>query len=75
MESGSLQVNLTPQEAIDAGAQWKVDGSAWQNSGVTISGLSVGDHLVEFKAVTGWNEPANLTVPIYDNQTTIRNET
>ena len=32
-QTGSLQVTISPQGAIDAGAQWRVDGGAWQVSG------------------------------------------
>jgi len=75
LESGSLKVNLTPQTAIDAGAQWKVNGSEWQDSGATVSGLMPGDHLVEFKTISGWNEQGGLTTQIYNSQTTIVNKT
>jgi len=70
MQSGSLQVTITPQGAIDAGAQWRVDGGAWHNSGYTQSGLSVGSHTVEFSSVTGWAKPGNQTVTINESQTT-----
>ena len=32
--TGSLRVTIDPQGAIDAGARWRVDGGAWQASGV-----------------------------------------
>ena len=31
--TGSLRVTIDPQGAIDAGAQWRVDGGAWHGSG------------------------------------------
>jgi hypothetical protein len=31
-KTGSLQVTLAPQAAVDAGAQWRVDGTAWQTA-------------------------------------------
>ena len=37
-QTGSLQVTISPQGAIDAGAQWRVEGGAWQNSGNTEQG-------------------------------------
>ena len=46
---GALTVTLTPQEAIDAGARWHVDGGEWQESGDTVSGLSVGSHTVKLQ--------------------------
>ncbi|NIP25210.1 MAG: hypothetical protein GWN67_10845, partial [Phycisphaerae bacterium] len=33
VESGSLQVTISPPEAVAAGAQWRVDGGPWQDSG------------------------------------------
>jgi hypothetical protein len=36
-KTGSLQVSLSPPAAVDAGAQWSVDGGAWRDSGATVS--------------------------------------
>ena len=36
--TGSLQVTISPQGAIDAGAQWRVDGGVWHGSGYTQTG-------------------------------------
>ncbi len=69
-QTGSLKVTISPQGAISAGAKWRVDDGAWRNSGYTQTGLVVGQHTVEFKAVTGWNKPANQTVTINYNKTT-----
>jgi len=69
-QTGSLRITISPQGAINAGAQWRVAGGAWQNSGATMSGLSVGQHTVEFKAVSGYSEPGNQTVTINSDQTT-----
>jgi len=54
---GSLQVTLAPAGAISAGAQWRVDGGAWQNSGATVSSLIVGSHTVNFQTVSTWTTP------------------
>ena len=67
---GSLQVVINPVDARTAGAQWQVDGGAWQSSGATVSGLSVGTHTVSFKAISGYTTPANATVTISDGTTT-----
>lgn len=68
-ETGSLKVAISPQDAIDAGSQWKVDGGAWQSSGVTVSDLSVGSHTVSFSSVSGWNKPSDKSVSITKDQT------
>ncbi|MCP4110148.1 MAG: hypothetical protein GY749_32270 [Desulfobacteraceae bacterium] len=51
-QTGSLQVSVTPHEAVDA-------GGAWQDSGATVPGLNVGSHVVSYKAVSGWSAPAD----------------
>ena len=63
-QTGSLQVNLSPAGAVSAGAQWQVDGGAYQNSGATVTGLSTGSHTVKFKTVSNYTTPASLTVNI-----------
>ena len=67
---GNLHVTLGPAGAISAGAQWNVDGGAWQDSGATVSDLSVGPHDVNYKSVTGWTSPTSETIDINDGQTT-----
>ena len=69
LQTGSLKVSISPSAAVSAGAQWRVDGGSWRNSGYTQSGLSVGSHTLEFKALTGWSKPGNRTVTINYNQT------
>jgi hypothetical protein len=66
--TGSLSVTLTPAGAINAGAQWQVDGGMFHSSGTTISGLSPGTHSVAFKIVSGWIAPASKTVSVIANQ-------
>ena len=68
--TGSLQVTISPASAVSAGAQWQVDGGAFQNSGATVSNLSVGSHTVAFKPVSGWTTPSSQTVMISANTTT-----
>jgi len=69
-QTGSLQVTISPQAAIDAGAQWRVDGGTWRDSGHIESGLPVGSHTVEYNVVSGWNKPSDEVVQISDGQTT-----
>ena len=69
---GALQVNLTPSDATNAGAQWQLDGGPWQTSGATLSNLTVGAHTVAFTNVVGFITPATQTnVSIVPNQTTV----
>jgi len=67
---GALRINLTPDEAADAGAQWRVDGGAWRGSGELASGLAAGTHTASFSTVSGWTNPGPLSVTIVNAQTT-----
>ena len=82
IRTGSLRVVIEPENARNAGAQWRVDGGGWQDSGATVSGLTVGQHLVEFKDIPPeessgclgpqkkpWITPASQTVDIAAGQT------
>lgn len=62
--SGSLQVTIKPSAAVSAGAQWRVDGGAWNSSGTTIHGVSPGSHTVSFSTLSGWTSPSNQTINI-----------
>ena len=70
--TGALRVTIQPAAACSAGAQWRVDGGAWQDSGATVAGLSAGDHVVSFKDLAGvcWTKPDDRSVAIIANQTT-----
>jgi hypothetical protein len=68
--SGLLQVTLSPPGAVSAGAQWQVDGGAWQISGAADSILTVGTHALAFKQLSGWNTPERQNVTISANQRT-----
>jgi hypothetical protein len=69
-QTGSLQVTIFPQEAIDANAQWRVDGGTWRDSNDTEAYLYVGSHTVEYSVIAGWNQPNSQTVQINDGQMT-----
>lgn len=63
-DSGSLTVTLSPSAAVTAGAQWRVDGGTYRNSGDTVNGLTPGSHTVSFKSVSGYTKPAEKSVSI-----------
>ncbi len=68
--TGSLVVNLSPAGAVSAGAQWRVDGGSYHNTGDVIVSLTPGPHTVAFKPVTGYATPADRTVSITSGATT-----
>lgn len=67
--AGALCVTLTPPEAVAAGAQWQLDGGAWQNSAVTLTNLTPGAYSVAFKMVEGYTTPLSQIVTIASAQT------
>jgi hypothetical protein len=62
LQTGSLQVMLSPSGAVNAGAQWQVDGGASQSSGVTMSNLPAGNHTLSFTPIFKWNTPVNQII-------------
>ncbi len=69
IERGSLIVNISPDEAVMAGARWRVDDGAWKKSGAKVQNLDAGDHTVSFNSVTGWTEPPAQTILIESGKT------
>ncbi|MFC1779696.1 DUF1566 domain-containing protein [Thermodesulfobacteriota bacterium] len=67
---GSVFVGINPQGAIDNGALWRIDNGPWQESGVTLDGLSVGTHEIEFSIIPSWNQPSKHRALISGNTTT-----
>ena len=68
--SGSLQMAITPDAAVSAGARWQVDSGVWQTNGSTVAGLSVGSHPVHFNTVSGWTAPIDQTLIVSNGVTT-----
>ncbi len=69
-KQGSVLVTINPADAVTDGAQWRLDGGAWQNSGATVSGLSASDHTITFKEVDGWYAPDPATASVTAGETT-----
>jgi hypothetical protein len=67
---GALKLTIYPAAAASAGAQWQVDDGTWENSGVIINNLSVGNHTVSFTNISGWITPINQTITISNGATT-----
>jgi hypothetical protein len=64
----SLTVFIAPQEAVNAGAQWRAGGGDWQNSGAAVSGFPAGQQVIEFKDLPGWTKAANQALTIQEGQ-------
>jgi len=66
--TGSLRVTIKPEEAIDAGAKWRIGSGPWQTSGETIKNLSPGNHTVSFKKLEGWKKPKSKTIAVVSGE-------
>jgi autotransporter-associated beta strand protein len=72
-DRGSLTVNISPQEARDAGAGWKLAGDAgFVLSGSRKNSLTPGNYTVQFRLVPGFQEiPEQIVAVRSGNLTTI----
>ncbi|MBN1845471.1 MAG: hypothetical protein JW810_07290 [Sedimentisphaerales bacterium] len=68
LPAGSLRVTIQPAEALEARAQWRLDGGPWQDSGFILDGILTGEHAVTAKPVSGWNLPENQKITITEGQ-------
>lgn len=69
--TGSLDVMISPSNAISAGARWQLDGGpSLLTNGTILSGLVPGDHAITFGAISGYTTPAPQTVVVTAHQTT-----
>ncbi|UCF33574.1 MAG: family 16 glycosylhydrolase [Phycisphaerales bacterium] len=62
--AGFIQLTLTPQEAADAGIQWRVDDGPWHQSGEVELDIPPGSHAIDYLAVAGWLAPEEDSVLI-----------
>ena len=67
---GSLRVTLNPTP-VPTGAQWRVDGGAWQNSEAVVGGLDPAlPHAVDFATAAGYVSPGPQVVNVTHGLTT-----
>lgn len=69
--TGSLQVHISPAEAIAGGAQWRVDEGDWQSSGDVAGLLREGVHRVDYSGGGQWVSPDAHDVLVERQQTTV----
>lgn len=66
---GALTVTIENEEAIEAGAAWKLGESGeWMMSNQTLLGVAKGVQSVSFKDVAGFTKPDNVSVTIADGE-------
>ena len=74
---GRLQVNLSPPQAVNEGAQWKYNTfTAWRDSGNIQDGITPRTNKnVYFKDIPGWITPDNIKASVVGGQTTVKSAT
>jgi|GEM_PF-1696909 len=74
-ETGSAQLYLGPDAAIDGGALWRLIGAAdtnWLASGATTSNVLSGVYDIAFTSVAGWFAPTGKTVEVQADVHTVQ---
>lgn len=64
----ALQVFLDPVQVRQTGAQWRIPGGTWMNSGEVIT-VAPGPQTIEYKELANWPVPTNSSVLILTGQT------
>jgi hypothetical protein len=64
IQKASISVSFSPQEALDAGMQWRVDNSGWQWSGAVVQNLDAGYHTLSYTPLTGYIDPIVKSVDL-----------
>jgi len=68
--TGSLRITIVPAEVIADGAQWRIAGDEWRDSGELVEDIPAGVVTVEFIDVPGWDKPADEEIQIVAGQLT-----
>ncbi len=66
----SVRSILLPMNAIADGAQWRVDGGTWMNSGDTVTNLALTTHTIDYRSIPLWHTPTSTSISP-TNQTTL----
>jgi uncharacterized repeat protein (TIGR02543 family) len=69
---GAVQVTITPAQAAQAGARWRLNGGAWRESGTTLADAPTGAGTIDFLAVAGWTTPPAQAITVARGLTTTR---
>ncbi len=69
----SLQVYLGPEAAVQAGAQWRREEGAWNDSGAREPGILAGTYGITFTDIVGWLSPPPMEVTVSGNATVVKN--
>ncbi len=71
--TGAVSAVVFPADAINDGAQWRLTTDAntnWQASGASLT-IDTGWYTLEFKPLSGWQQPAGPSVAVFAGATTV----
>jgi len=69
-QSGCIKVDILPTEVVNAGAQWKISPvDTFRSSGYVECNLSVAEHTITFKDVSGWITPVSKNITVREAET------
>ncbi len=54
---GTVQVSFLPEDVLEHGPGWKLDGSDWLENGQESEKTAVGSYKLSFKEISGWDSP------------------
>ena len=70
--TASIQVIIKPQAAVDAGAQWSLDGGAtWLDAAAISANMVPGDYTITCKDIAGFITPQNEIVTADSDNTVV----
>jgi len=64
---GSIKINFIPADVLEYNPLWSVNGGITWLGHADAYPVPAGLHTVNFKKITGWTEPQDLTVEIFAN--------
>ncbi len=67
--AATITIMIQPQEAIDAGAGWKVQGmdNDWRDPGSPAAIVGVGETVIEYRAIFGYLTPNDLVINVQND--------
>ena len=67
---GTVYVTISPQEAADAGARWRVNYGDWLESGQYSDNLGTGAVTIDYKETVGYTTPGSVVAGVVSYRTT-----
>ena len=75
-KTARIQIMIEPQEAVQAGAQWSLDGgTTWIDSGAASPMIVPGAYAITYKEISGFIKPAGEMLNASAEETTVHRAT